>query len=180
MLPELAAAEGKDEFEFLFDLMVEDRARMTMIVFVMDQTDVDSVLDYEATVIGSDGLGVSGPNARVHPRAYGSFARVMRRAADRGEAALADVISRATGRTAGRLGMTDRGLVRPAQVADLVVFDPARLIDNATFEHPTKLASGISKVFLAGRLAFADGSAVDTSLGRVLRRPAQSNIAVRP
>lgn len=180
MLPEVAAAEGKDEYEFLFDLMVEDRARMTMIIFVMDQSDVDSVLDYEATVIGSDLLGVVGPDARVHPRAYGSFARVLRRAADRGEHALADVISRATGRTAGRLGMTDRGLIRPDYVADLVVFDPSEVTDNATFEHPTELASGVSKVFLAGRLAFADGAAVDTSLGRVLRRPAPSNSAARP
>ena len=170
MLPEVAAAEGKDEFEFLFDLMVEDRARITMIIFVMDQADVDMVLDYDATVIGSDLLGVVGPDARVHPRAYGSFARVMRRAADRGEKELADMISRATGRTARRLGMTDRGLVRPGTVADLVVFDPAAVTDNATFEHPTELASGISKVFLAGDLAFADGAPVDTSLGRVLRR----------
>jgi N-acyl-D-amino-acid deacylase len=180
MLPELAAAEGKDEFEFLFDLMVEDRARMTMIIFVMDQSDVDSVLDHDATVIGSDLLGVVAPDARVHPRAYGSFARVMRRAADRGEKALADMISRATGRTAGRLGMTDRGLIRPGRVADLVVFDPAEVRDNATFEHPTELASGVSKVFLAGRPAFADGAPVDTGLGRVLRRTTRPNGAVRP
>ncbi|MEX2423040.1 MAG: D-aminoacylase [Acidimicrobiia bacterium] len=170
MLPELAAAEGKDEFEFLFDLMVDDRARMTMIIFVMDQSDVDTVLDHDATVIGSDLLGVVSPDARVHPRAYGSFARVMRRAADRGDKALADMISRATGRTAGRLGMSDRGLLRPGYVADLVVFDPAQVADHATFDQPTELASGVSKVFLAGRLAFADGAPVDTSLGQVLRR----------
>jgi N-acyl-D-amino-acid deacylase len=171
MLPELAATEGKDEFEFLFDLMVEDRARMTMILFVMDQSDVDLVLDHNATVIGSDLLGVVSPEARVHPRAYGSFARVLRRAADRGERALADVISRASGRTASRLGMTDRGLVRTGHVADLVIFDPAEVKDNATFERPTELASGVNKVLLGGRLAFADGAPVDTSLGRVLRRP---------
>ena len=174
MLPELASTEGKDEFEFLFDLMVEDRARMTMILFVMDQSDVDAVLDHDATVIGSDLLGVVGPDARVHPRAYGSFARVMRRAADRGEKALADMIARASGRTAGRLGMADRGLIRPGSVADLVVFDPATVRDNATFEDPTELASGIGKVFLAGQLAFADGVAVNTGLGRVLRRTPRS------
>lgn len=179
MIPELAAAEGKDEFDFLFDLMVEDRARMTMILFVMNQSDVDAVLDFDATVIGSDLLGVVSRSARVHPRAYGTFARVMRRAADRGEQALSDAISRATGRTAGRLGMTDRGMIRPGNVADLVVFDPATVKDNATFEHPTELASGISKVFIAGRLAFADGAAVDTSLGRVLRRPSRRPERVR-
>ena len=172
MLPEVAASEGKDEFEFLFDLMVEDRARMTMILFVMDQRDVDQVLDHDATVIGSDLLGVVSREARVHPRAYGTFARVLRRAADRGDSALADLVSRATGRTARRLGMSDRGFIRPGQVADLVIFDPATVQDNATFALPTQLAAGVSKVFVSGELAFADGAAVDTSLGRVLRRTA--------
>jgi N-acyl-D-amino-acid deacylase len=172
MLPELATAEGKDEFDFLFDLMVEDRARMTMILFVMDERDVDLVLDHEATVIGSDLLGVVNRDARVHPRAYGTFARVLRRAADRGDRALADIVSRSSGRTAHRLGMTDRGFVRPGQIADLVLFDPAAVRDRATFEQPTELAAGISKVFVGGELAFADGAPVDTTLGRVLRRPA--------
>lgn len=171
MLPELAAAEGKDEADFLFDLLVADRARTNMILFVMDPEDVDSVLDHPATVIGSDQLGVYSAEARTHPRAYGTFARVLRRAADKGDAALADTVSRASGQTARRLGMTDRGFVRPGLVADLVVFDPATVRDNATFERPTELASGISQVYIAGQLAFADGAIVAPDLGQVLRRP---------
>lgn len=171
-VPEIAAAEGKDEFDVYFELLTADRARATMILFMMDPADVEEALDHESAVIGSDQLGVTSADANVHPRAYGTFARVMRRAADKSEAALADQVSRATGSSARRLGMTDRGFIRPGYVADLVLFDPSTIRDHATYAEPTLTADGIQRVYVSGSLAMEQGTVVDARLGRVLRRPA--------
>lgn len=170
-LPEIAHAEGKDEFDVFFELLAADQAQTTMILFMMDPADVEDALDHDSAVIGSDQLGVTSADANVHPRAYGTFARVMRRAADRGEAALADQIARATGRTARRLGMTDRGFIQPGYVADIVLFDPNVIRDRATYGEPTLKADGITSVYMAGSLAMNKGSVEDARLGRVLRRP---------
>lgn len=169
-LPEIAGDLGKTEADVLFDLLLDDLARTTMIVFLMDETDVETVLDHPSTVVGSDQLGVHSATARVHPRAYGTFARAIARAARGDEASLSTAIAKATGRTASRLGLPDRGFVRPGHVADLVIFDPQTIADVATYENPTKSAVGIDSVFLAGRAAIAGGEVVDASLGRVLRR----------
>ncbi|MGB0113411.1 MAG: D-aminoacylase [Ilumatobacteraceae bacterium] len=170
-IPEIAAERGTDEATVLFDVLVEDRARTTMVVFLLIDADVDQVLDHPCAVIGSDGLGVVSATSRVHPRAYGSFARVIHRAIAKGGGALSDAIARCTGRTAERLGLSGRGLVRPGYIADLVLFDPAVISDQATYEDPTGLASGIDAVYVAGAPAIAEGHVVNSSLGRVLRRP---------
>ena len=172
-IPEIARAEGMSETEFLFDLLRDDMARTSMIVFLMDRRDVEVVLDHASTVYGSDQFGVHNPGSRVHPRAYGTFARVLARAVHRGEDALARAIAQSTGRTATRLGLNDRGFVRSGHVADLVVFDPREVRDNATYEDPTARASGIDTVLLGGRFAMVDGEIVNASLGRVLRRPSR-------
>lgn len=169
-IPAIAQDEGKDEFEVLFDLLIADRAQSTMILFLMDSEDVDLVLDNDSAVIGSDQLGVTSREARVHPRAYGTFAKVINRATTRGEHALADTISRCTGRTARRLGLQDRGFIRPGYVADLVLFTPSDVSDGATYEQPTRVASGIDFVFVGGDLAVDNGKVVDPRLGNVLRR----------
>lgn len=172
-LQETARHEGQDEWGMLFEILETDSARSTMIMFMMDQADVDEVLDHSSTVIGSDALGVHSASARVHPRAYGTFARVMARASQRGAESLGPAIAQATGETARRLGMTDRGRISVGQVADLVVFDPQEIGDTASYESPTNLAEGIRWVFLGGETAMAGGEIVNPSLGRVLRKPSK-------
>lgn len=168
-LPEIAASEGKSEADLLFDLLIKDDARTTMVIFAMDDNDVEQVLDHKSTVIGSDQLGVHSPTSRVHPRAYGTFARVMARSAARGEASLATAVAQATSLSAARLGLNDRGLIRPGYTADIVLFDPQAIADTATYEDPAQLAVGIEAVFLSGSAAVVDGAVLDSSLGRVLR-----------
>jgi N-acyl-D-amino-acid deacylase len=170
----IAAERATDEATVVFDMLEQDRARSTMILFLMIEADVDQVLDHPSAVIGSDGLGVISAESRVHPRAYGTFARVIRRGVERGEVALADVISRCTNRSAGRLGLDDRGLIAPGYVADLVLFDPQKVTDRATYEDPTLAATGFESVYLGGQLAVQHGQVVDASLGSVLRRPLRS------
>jgi N-acyl-D-amino-acid deacylase len=169
---ELAAEREIDPLEFVFELLIEDRAATVMIVFVMDDADVREALAHPAAGIGSDLLGVTSDTARVHPRTYGTFARVLGWAA-RGEGpiSLATAIQRMSGQTAATLGLHDRGRIALGAMADLVVFDPARVTDTSTYVDPTGLADGIEMVMLGGRLAVDGGDIVARDLGRVLRRP---------
>ncbi len=176
-----AALTGVDPVTFVCDTVVADHGATTMIVFLMDDSDVDRILDDGATAIGSDQLGVTSPVARVHPRAYGTFVRVLGRyVRDRGRLDLATAIHRMTGLPARILGLEDRGQIRPGGVADLVVFDPATVADLSTYEAPTLLPIGIEAVLLGGRFAVDGGRAVDVRLGRVLRRTGSAVSGPRP
>ncbi len=168
----LAAARAVDPLDLVFDLLIEDRAGTVMIMFMMDRADMRAALAHPAAGVGSDLLGVTSDTARVHPRTYGTFARILGWAA-RGEGPLdlAQAIRKMTGQTARTLGITDRGRIAPGLVADLVAFDPARIRDRSTYAQPTRLAEGVEHVLLGGRFAIDGGQVVARNLGRVLRRP---------
>ena len=170
-LARAASAAGTDPLTLVLDTIVADRAATVMIVRLMHEADVEAIVDDPSTLIGSDQLGVTSDDARVHPRAYGTFARVLGRAA-RGPDPnrLATAIQRMTGGPAAVLGLTDRGRIAPGLVADLVVFDPATVTDASTYDEPTLAPIGVELVVLAGRVAVERRKAVDLGLGRVLRR----------
>jgi N-acyl-D-amino-acid deacylase len=142
-----------------------------MIVTLMTEADVAAVLAHPRTAIGSDQLGVTSRTARVHPRAYGTFARMLGWAVrERGILSLPDAVHRMTGLPASILGLLDRGRLAPGCVADVVVFDPARVTDRSTYDEPTLQADGVELVLVRGQVALEGGEVVDPHLGRVLRR----------
>ena len=138
------------------------------IYFSMHEDDVSRVLKYQATMIGSDGL----PHDRhPHPRLWGTFPRVLGHyARDVGLFPLEEAIHRMTGLPAQRFNLHDRGEIAPGKRADLVVFDPERVIDRATFAEPTRPAEGIDYVMVAGTLAYDPGGVTGNRAGRFLRR----------
>jgi N-acyl-D-amino-acid deacylase len=167
---EAAAATGTDPLTLALDTMVADRGGTMMIVSLMGEADVDAIMADPSTAIGSDQLGVTSRAARVHPRAYGTFVRVLGRyVRDRAALDLPTAVHRMTGLAAASLGLTDRGRIEPGVVADLVLFDPARVADASTFADPTLAAVGVESVFVAGVAAVERGQPVRPSLGRVLR-----------
>lgn len=171
-LTQAAARAGVDPLTLVFDTLVADRAATTMILAMMSDEDVDLVLDHPSTAIGSDQLGVTSREARVHPRAYGTFVRMLGRwVRDRGRLDLPTAIHRMTGLPADIVGLDDRGRIAPGYVADLVVFDPRTVADASTYDAPTLPAVGVEAVLLGGRFAIDGGRPVDAGLGRVLRRP---------
>lgn len=171
-LDRAAALAGSDLLPFLFDTVVADRGATTMIVSLMDAPDVEAILADPDTAIGSDQLGVTSAEARVHPRAYGSFVRVLSSGVRaRARLDLSTAVHRMTGLPARILGLDDRGLIGPGRVADLVVFDPETVADASTYEVPTLPPRGIEAVLIGGRFAVDRGRPVDPRLGRVLRRP---------
>ena len=167
---EASARAGVEPLTFVFDLLVRDHAATTMIVTLMGDPDVEAILRHPRTAIGSDQLGVTSRSARVHPRTYGTFARVLGWAVqDRALMTLPEAIRRMTSLPAAVLGLVDRGRIAPGLVADLVAFDPARVADRATYAEPTLQAVGVETVLLGGEVAVDGGQVVDAHLGRVLR-----------
>jgi N-acyl-D-amino-acid deacylase len=138
------------------------------IYFQMSEDDVRRILAFPATMIGSD--GVPG-DAHPHPRLWGTFPRVLGHYCR--EERLFDLetaVHKMTGLTARNFGLKDRGVLRPGAFADITLFDPATVIDRATFEAPTTPAAGISLVIVNGTPVWDRGRATGARPGRVLRR----------
>jgi N-acyl-D-aspartate/D-glutamate deacylase len=169
-IAEAATRAGKEPLELVYDTLVEDHGATVMIVTLMADQDVETILRHASTGIGSDQLGVTSPTARVHPRCYGTFARVLGWGVrERALATLPEAIRRMTSLGAETMGLRDRGRLAPDLQADVVIFDPSRIADTATYEEPTKLAVGVEAVVLRGGIAMDHGEVVDAHLGRVVR-----------
>ena len=116
----------------------------------------------------------------AHPRAYGTFPRVLGRyVRDERLFSLEEGVRRMTSAVAARIGLADRGLLRPGLFADLVVFDPATIADRATYERPHQLAVGVRSVFVNGTEVWRDGAATGAKPGRALRGPGYSGPVAR-
>jgi len=138
------------------------------IYFMMDEADVRRILAFPKTMVGSDGMP---HDEHPHPRLWGTFPRVLGHyAREERLFSLETAVHKMTGLTAEELGLPGRGRVALGHAADLVLFDPATVHDRATFAEPRALSAGIDRVWVNGRLAFAQGCAQDVSAGRVLRR----------
>lgn len=138
------------------------------VYFMMDEQDVQRIMAYPYTMIGSDGLA---HDAHPHPRLWGTFPRVLGRyVRELGLLTLEDAVHRMTGLAAAQFRLEDRGVLRPGAHADIVVFDAAAVADRATFESPKQVAAGIDLVLVNGEIVCRDGSVTGARPGRVLRR----------
>ena len=162
-LDELAARDGVTQDE-LIDRLQPGGA----IYFSMDEADVERILAHPQTMVGSDGLP---HDAFPHPRLWGAFPRVLGHyARGRGLFSLETAVHKMTGLPADRFRLAGRGRIAEGAAADLVVFDPARVADAATFAAPKTAAAGIDSVYVNGALAWHDGRPTAARAGRVLRR----------
>jgi N-acyl-D-amino-acid deacylase len=121
------------------------------------------------TMFGSDGAVVAEGESGVHPRNFGTFPRVLRKyVREEGVLGLEEAVRKMTSFPALQLRLDDRGLIRPGCKADLVVFDPDTVMDEATFDAPFRLSSGISCVLVNGKLSLENGRVTDAVHGIVL------------
>jgi N-acyl-D-amino-acid deacylase len=138
------------------------------IYWMMDEADVQRVLKFEHTMIGSDGLP---HDIHPHPRLWGTFPRVLGHySREVGLFDLETAVRKMTGLSAARFGLQGRGEITEGAYADICVFDPATVIDRATFAEPTRPADGIAHVFVNGRPVWRDGRPSGERPGRALRR----------
>ena len=138
------------------------------VYWMMDEADVQRVLRFEHTMIGSDGLP---HDVHPHPRLWGAFPRVLGHyCRDLGLFTLEEAVRRMTGLAAARFGLAGRGSLAAGAYADVTVFDPETIADRATFEAPTTPAAGIEHVFVNGRPVWTNGRPTGERPGRALRR----------
>lgn len=174
-IAELAARDGVSPAEAAVDLLAHEEGWVAAAHFAMSDADIDAVLRDPHTMIGSDGVATD-PNSalaedQIHPRTYGTFPRVLGRyVRERGVITLSEAVRRMTSLPAQRLKLHDRGRLAAGMKADITVFDPAKVTDLATFEHPHQYSAGIEHVIVNGRVALTSGVQSDVLAGRVLRR----------
>jgi dihydroorotase/N-acyl-D-amino-acid deacylase len=158
----------------VIELTLAENGQLGKINFSMSEENVGMQLKRPWVVIGSDAGGQDPDSATglTHPRAYGTFARVLGKyVRTDGLLTLEDAVRKMTSATAARLKLRDRGLLREGMYADVVVFDPATIIDRATFERPHQLSVGVKYVFVNGMAVVSDGKHTGAKPGRVVRGP---------
>lgn len=156
-----------DYAEVALDLILHEKNGVGMIDFVMNEESVKTILAHPAGTIGSDGLLGGEP----HPRAYGSFPRILGKyVRDEKVLPLEDMIRRMTSQPARIIGLQNRGILREGMVADIVIFDPDLIIDQATFEKPRQYNLGIQTVIVNGDIIIQGNQSFRKPAGKVIRR----------
>lgn len=168
-LLEVARLTSKDSFDALCDLLIQEEGALEVLTFEMNEEDVLRVLAHPLSMVGSDS-SVDIGRGRPHPRDYGTYPRVLRYAQERRVLRLEEAVRKMTSIPAERIGLHDRGLVREGMWADLVIFDPERVEDRATYQDPRQYPEGISYVIVNGKIVVEEGEHTGTRAGRVLYR----------
>ena len=172
-LAQLAEETGSDPYELTLRLCETYGNLLHVVLFYRTEEDMSVFLAHPLSVVGSDGnaIPMHQPEAKPHPRSFGTFPRVLGRyVREKKVLGLEDAIRKMSGEPARRLGLTDRGTIRQGAVADLVLFDPATIIDNAEFAQAAGAPTGIDMVMVGGQAVAEHGSINAVRPGRVLRR----------
>jgi N-acyl-D-amino-acid deacylase len=172
-LAEVAKMRGQSPEETAMDLVIEDGTRVGVAYFLMNEDNVRREVGLPWMSFGSDEAAPAPEGvfllAKDHPRAYGNFARVLGHyVRETHDATLPDAIRRLSAMPAQNLSLKDRGLLKAGYYADVVVFDPAKIADHATYDNPAQLATGVEDVLVNGGFALKDGKATGAPTGRVV------------
>jgi N-acyl-D-amino-acid deacylase len=178
-LAEVAKLRGKDPITTIMDLIAEDESRIGTIYLVMSEENVKKEMTKPWISFCSDEASQAPEGvflkSNPHPRAYGSFARVLGKyVRDEKVISLSDAVRRLSGFPAINLGLDHRGLLKEGMFADVVVFDPATIADRATFEKPHQYAVGMRHVFVNGVQVIKDGEHTGAKPGRALWGPGKT------
>jgi N-acyl-D-amino-acid deacylase len=172
---EVASGQGNSPLEFVFDFLFRERMQVEAIYFTMSEGNLDRILSRKYVMIGSDSSCRAhyGPLAKgkPHPRAFGTFPRVLQHyVKEKGLLTLEEAVHKMTAAPAERVGRGDRGLIREGFKADLVIFDPRKVADTATYQDPIRYPEGIEYVIVNGAVTLKEGDHTGVGNGRVLVR----------
>jgi N-acyl-D-aspartate/D-glutamate deacylase len=172
----IGKAMGKDPRDAAIDLVIADHAESSVIISIMREPDVVEAMRTPWVSFDTDSgaRAEDGPlsHSKSHPRGWGTFTRILGRYVREAHVlTLEEAVRKMASQAAIRVGILDRGIVRPGMMADLVVFDPATVADVATFEDPNRYSVGIRHVFVNGQAVVADGTITGARPGRALRGP---------
>ena len=175
-MSEIAAQQKKDPLDAVFDLILADNGQTGAIYFMMSEADMRAAMQapFVSFCTDSGSRATDGPLAgsKSHPRGWGSYPRILGRyVRDERLLSLETAIHKMTGAPAARVGLRDRGLIREGMFADIVAFDPGKVMDRATFETPNQYPVGIEYVLVNGKISVDKGQRTAALAGRVLRGP---------
>ncbi|HJY88376.1 MAG TPA: D-aminoacylase [Candidatus Acidoferrales bacterium] len=185
-IAQIAAGEHKDPLDALLDLVIAGKDHVGAVYFTMNEDDVKHAMQQQFVSVGTDAgaVNIRGPlnESKTHPRAYGSFARILGRyVRDQRLLTLEQAIRKFTSLPAQRVGLRDRGTLRTGGFADITVFDLAAVNDVATFEDPHRPSIGIEYVLVNGVISLDQGKLTGRLGGRPLRGPGyQAHGGVQP
>lgn len=168
---------GRDAYDAAFDLLMNDRGRTSAIYFSFNEDALRLAMKKPWVSVGQDAGAVSPDSLgrwgeRGHPRGFGTFPRILGRYVRQDSViSLEFAIRKMTSLAAQRVGLADRGLLRPGMYADITVFDPTTITDNSTFEQPQQVSTGVTHVFVNGVAVLTDGKPTGALPGRALRGP---------
>ena len=171
-LSDIATRRGTDWVNALIDLTIEEEDGLGGIFFIASEENLILQMRQPWMKFGTDAGGQDPERARsmTHPRAYGNYARALGLyVREQGVMSLEDAVRKMTSAVATRLLINDRGILRPGMFADVVVFDPATIIDRATYERPHQISEGIRHVLVNGTAVVTDGRHTGATPGRVVR-----------
>jgi len=175
-LEEIGKAMGKDPRDAVMDLVIADRAETACIIAIMSEDDVRTAMRHPLISFDTDS-GAQAEDGRLsesksHPRAWGTFTRVLGRyVRDEKLLTIEEAVRKMTSQAAVRVGIMDRGIIRPGMFADLTIFDPATVKDVATFDDPKHYSVGVRHVLVNGRPVVSDGKITSERPGRPLYGP---------
>ena len=179
-LADAAKMRGEDPVETIMNLMLEDRSRVGTVYFMMSEDNVRKQIRLPWVSFGSDALSMAPEPpftlSSAHPRAYGTFARLLGRyTRDEKILSLGEAVRRLSGLPATNLELDRRGFIKEGMFADVVAFDPATIADRATFEKPHQYAVGMKHVFVNGVQVLKDGEHTGAKPGLALWGPGRAN-----
>jgi dihydroorotase/N-acyl-D-amino-acid deacylase len=175
-ISEIAERQKKDPLDVVFDLILADHGQTGAIYFMMSEADMRAAMQspFVSFCTDSGARATDGPLAgsKSHPRGWGSYPRILGRyVRDEKLLSLETAVHKMTGAPAARVGLRERGLIKEGMFADITVFDPAKVIDRATFESPNQYPAGIEYVLVNGKVSVDKGQRTPALAGRVLRGP---------
>jgi N-acyl-D-amino-acid deacylase len=177
-LTDIATHRGSgDAYDAAFDILIGDNGRTSAIYFSFNEDALRLAMRQPWASVGQDAGAVSPDSTgkwgkRGHPRGFGTFPRIIGRYVRQDSViTLEFAIRKMTSLAAQRVGLTERGLLRPGMFADINIFDPATIVDNSTYEQPQQLATGVSYVLVNGVPVVDEGKVTAALPGRALRGP---------
>jgi N-acyl-D-amino-acid deacylase len=161
----IADSKGIDSIDAVLDLILEEDNAVTMASFSMSEDDVRTIMRSPFQMVCTDGIVLGRP----HPRAYGSFPRVLGKYVREGVLRLEDAVRKMTSLPAQRLGLVDRGVLRPGMSADITIFGPEKVVDRATYENPIQYPEGVEFVINNGKIIVKKSVHTGIRAGKVLK-----------
>jgi N-acyl-D-amino-acid deacylase len=175
-LDEIGRATGKTPKDAAMDIAIADHGKSSVVISIMEDADVRAAVSNPLVTYGSDSQAQAedGPlsTTKAHPRSFGTFTRVLAEyVRSEHTMGLEEAVRKMTSQAASRVGITDRGILRPGMMADITIFDPETVRDTATYNDPLHYSVGVKDVFVNGRPVVLDGKITEERPGRALRGP---------